>query len=274
MRSLESFNEEYGESFPGLWFYMQLKYFLLNSKNKASYYLPMTPLEHICYKRSPNLKSTSMAYKWLTQLIPIDSHNHKKKWEIDLGIKLSDAQWEKACILAHKCSLSTKAQEISYKILIQWHVTPQKARRWFPTTSDTCWRCGTETGSFMHIWWTCLPIQEYWGKIIRWIKYITETKINLNAAACLIHVNTYTLSKYKKSLTRHLLNAAKTLIPLHWKSTHTPGVKDWFDKVQYTYKMEEILVMKKENNTNFNKMWQPWYLFTLSDEFKTATIPN
>lgn len=111
----------------------------------------MTPLEHICYKRSPILKTTSMAYNWLTQSTPIDSHNHKERWEKDLGTKISDVQWEKACILAHKCSLSTKAQEISYKILTQWYVTPQKARWWFPTISDTCWRCGTETGSFVHI---------------------------------------------------------------------------------------------------------------------------
>lgn len=67
-----------------------------------------------------------------------------------------------------------------------------------------------------------------------------------------------------KNLNGHLLNAAK--------STYTPKVKDWLDKVQYIYKLEEISAMKRENSAKFNQMWQPWWLFTQSDEFATANI--
>lgn len=81
---------------------------------------------------------------------------------------------------------------------------------------------------------------------------ITETKLDLNAAACLLHINSFSLNKYKKSLTRHLLNAAKTLIPLHWRSMHVPTVKDWLDKVESIYKMEETVAMKKEAITKFH----------------------
>lgn len=153
-------------------------------------------------------------------------------------------------------------------------MTPLKAKRWLHTTSDTCWRCGVDTGSFMHIWWSCPPILDYWKNISEWIKHITDTKIKLNAAARLIHINSFTISKYKKSLTRHLLTAAKTLILLHWKTTHPPSVKDWLDRVQYLYRMEEILAMKKENSENFIKIWQPWLLFSYSSEYQTLLKCN
>lgn len=147
-------------------------------------------------------------------------------------------------------------------------MTPQKGKKLFHTASDTCC-CSKETGSFMHIWWRCPPILDYWDKITKWIKHITDTKIILNAVACLLHINSFSISKYKKSLSRHLLTAAKTLITLHWKSTHTLTVKDWLDRVQYMYKMEKILVMKKENSTSFNELWHPWLLFTLSNEYQS-----
>lgn len=79
----------------------------------TSYCQAMKPLESICYKRSPVLKTTSLAGSWLNQSTHKDNNKHRENWELDLGIRISDAQWEKACILAHKCSLSTKPQETS-----------------------------------------------------------------------------------------------------------------------------------------------------------------
>lgn len=59
----------------------------------------MTPLESICCKRSPALKTTSLAYTWVNQSTHKDNNKHKAKWELDLEIKISDVQWEKAYIL-------------------------------------------------------------------------------------------------------------------------------------------------------------------------------
>lgn len=49
--------------------------------------------------------------------------------------KFSDSQWINACILAHKCSISTWLHETSYKILTNWYTTPSKLKKWFPRTS-------------------------------------------------------------------------------------------------------------------------------------------
>lgn len=68
------------------------------------------------------------------------------------------------------------------------------------------------------------------------------------------------------------LNAAKTLIPMHWKSTHVPTVKDWLEKVNTIYKMEETVAKQKETATKFHKMWKQWWLFTQSDDFNKANV--
>lgn len=53
---------------------------------------------------------------------------------------------------------------------------------------------------------------------------MTETSLTLNAACCLLHMSNFPLKLYKKSLTKHLLNAAKALILILWKTTRTPTI--------------------------------------------------
>lgn len=100
LKSYDSMKEEFGESLPDEWFYIQLHDFLQNSQFKASYCLPMTPLEQICYKRTPVYKTTSLAYSWLTQKKHSDNNRHRESREQALKTKLTDAQLERL----HFCS--------------------------------------------------------------------------------------------------------------------------------------------------------------------------
>lgn len=227
-----------GMTTPGFWFYLQLKDFLMNSKHKLAYCKNITQLEQICLSGSQIAKSTSLIYSWLCQ--PSAKWHNKSKiiWEETLGVALSEAQWEKDSLFAHKCSLSSRYQEISYKVLTQWYITPLKTKHWFPTLSDTCWRCHEEVGSFLHTWWSCPPVLDFWTQVVYWI-IITDTEIPLDA--CLLNVNSLSIRKYKKTLTKHLLTAAKTLIPLHWRSSSSPTVKDWLGRVHHMFKMDEII---------------------------------
>lgn len=131
-----------------------------------------------------------------------------RKWSEDLQMNIKGKKLRNVCILTHKCSISTKAQETAYKLLTHWYTTPEKLHRWQPQTPDTCWWCQCETGTLIHIWWHCPLLATFWNKVREIITFITETKLTLNAAFCLLHVTDFTLKKYKHSLSKHLLNAA------------------------------------------------------------------
>lgn len=151
------------------------------------------------------------------------------------------------------------------KFTNQWYTTPVKIKSWLPQESDSCWRCNTGRGTFLHIWWSCPKIQTYWQMIIKWIKHITETKMDLDPACCLLHVNLL-YRKYNKSLVRHLLSSAKVLIPLKGKTRHTPSIKDW----RQSMKWKKPWLIRK-TSTQFHKIWRFWYLFKLSEDYKTLT---
>lgn len=69
VKSYETLQSEWGKSFPGLWFYFQMKDFLVNSKHKTKYCLPMMHVETLCFKRSQVANTTSLSYSWLNQLL-------------------------------------------------------------------------------------------------------------------------------------------------------------------------------------------------------------
>lgn len=93
-----------------------------------------------------------------------------------------------------------------------------------------------DTVSLIHIWWSCPLLAPFWDKVIESITLITETKLVLDAACCLLHISNFTLKKYKHSLTKHLLNAAKSLIPIHWNSPRFLPQRTGFIELQKSMK--------------------------------------
>lgn len=201
------------------WVYLQARSYLKENHKGGDFSRPLTEFESVCRKGEPVNRTTSMAYAWLQEAKGPADDRLRRRWSDALQINITSTQWKNVCILAHKCSISTKVQETAYKLMTRWYLTPMRLNKWFPQVSDRCWRCMKDKGSLLHIWWQCPLIANYWNEILDLIKLITETTQPLDAACCLMHISNWPLKKYKRSLTRHLLNAANSLIPIYWKST-------------------------------------------------------
>lgn len=202
--------------------------------------------------------TTSIAYTWLQKDKGPADDRLRRRWSDALQVTITPKQWRNACILSHKCSISTKMQETAYKLLTKWYITPVK-------------RCMEDTGSLFHIWWQCPKIAIYWNKVIDLTILITETSLPLDATCCLLHITKCPLKKYKNSLTKHLLNAAKSLIPIHWKSPRVPTVVEWLHRVTEMYEMEDTLAQSSEQVEKFHVDWQPWNVFKYSRAFVDIT---
>lgn len=112
------------------------------------------------------------------------------------------------------------------------------------------------------------PISHHTGhKSRNLITQITETKLRLTPECCLLHINSRALKKYKWSLTKHMLNAAKSLIPLHWKSVSVPTIKDWLLRMNDIHDMEKSIAIAHESTSQFHATWTTWFLFKLSKKY-------
>lgn len=105
-----------GQTLPH-WTYLQLRNFLSNRKSKSLFSKAPAQFETLCINALEVRKNTSLTYAWLQASLSVQPVHFKSKWEKALRRKISDTQWKKACILAHKCSISTRLQETSYRLL-------------------------------------------------------------------------------------------------------------------------------------------------------------
>lgn len=68
----------------------------------------------------------------------------------------------------------------------------------------------------------------------------------------------------KKSILRHLLNAAKSCVPLHWKSTQPLTVSLWLHKRQDINEMEDLILTAQHKK--YSKTWRLRNMFICSVE--------
>lgn len=66
---------------------------------------------------------------------------------------------------------------------------------------------------------------------------------------------------YKKSLTLHLINAAKQCIPMFWRQTNPPTTYHWFCRIDRIAEIEVLIHQARENPTKFQKTWACWSHF-------------
>lgn len=156
-----------------------------------------------------------------------------------------------------------KTQKTNYKIVTRWYNTPTKLQKNFPSTSDRCWRCQGDRGTIL---WTCPSLEHFWKTIQHIIQKFTKRPILTDPAFFLLHASNISRKTYKKSLIRHLLDAAKSCIPLCWKSTQSPTISLWLRRVEDIEKMEALILTACHQNEQFTKTWSIWNMFIFSDE--------
>lgn len=149
-----------------------------------------------------------------------------RQWERDLSMQLSAQEWTNVHTLIHKGSMNVQVQESAYKLFSRWYRTPLLLHRFNPTIPQTCWRCNTDTGSLLHIWWSCSKIQPFWKEVHTLITRITTYTLDFNPAMFLLHHSSFHIPAYHRSLAMHLVNSARMCIPPKWRSPEPPTMKE------------------------------------------------
>lgn len=101
-----------------------------------------------------------------------------------------------------------------------WYRTLNKLHTYYPNVSPLSWRCNKAHGSSLHIWWDYPLLQPFWKEVHPLMTKITTYCPDYTLAQFHLNHTSLPQSAYKKSLTLHLINAAKMCIPLHWKDSN------------------------------------------------------
>lgn len=208
----------------------------------------LSRFEQRCLDEESMRPSLAYFYEVLTSLEAPQDLNFIQAWEREMGTTFSQRQKVKILKSIHKTSVASRYQEGGYKILTRWYRTPSVLHKIFPQVSNVCWRCMRSEGTMLHIFWECEKIRGFWKMVEETVRDITGVSLGENPAAFLLNDVPMSVEKYKNSLLKHLLMAARACIPALWKSSVPPTRSQWWARITEIQQMENLTLMLKEQD--------------------------
>lgn len=178
----------------------QLSHFLHSLKPPADSDQSLTTLEKICNASGTIAHTLSLTYSLLNTPQADFIPPGLLKWERKLNCHFNTTKRQHILRFTHKSSICAKIQETNYKLLSRWYRTPLILRKFFPATSDLCWRCRADRGTLIHIFWSCPVLDNFWRTLHKVAQKFTERTIPDDPAFFLLHASNIPEKAYKTSV--------------------------------------------------------------------------
>lgn len=128
----------------------------------------------------------SRLYHTIHTLTPRSVNSARDRWSTDLGLDISDDQWQYCCRQTALISASCRFRIIHYKYLQQLYYTPAKKFRFRLSDNDCCERCRRPGADFLHLAWGCPRIQEFWEQVIAALGHMTGITLGADPLVALL----------------------------------------------------------------------------------------
>lgn len=100
------------------------------------------------------------------------------KWEADFDIcTFIPDQQNNIIRFTLKSSICTRIQETSFNILTCWYhymIHKFAIHKFFPNTTNHCWRYQEERETMLHIFWSCPELDHYWREVWMIVQKLTD----------------------------------------------------------------------------------------------------
>uniref|UniRef100_A0A8C5MYT0 Reverse transcriptase domain-containing protein n=1 Tax=Leptobrachium leishanense TaxID=445787 RepID=A0A8C5MYT0_9ANUR len=234
----------------------------------------LTPFEDFCRLALPLSRSISTIYALLqkhdTALPPFCG-----RWETLLELDFTPEVWSKTIYLTLHGSQAFKMIETSYKLLTFWYYTPSQTVHFALSCDSICWRCGTQTGTYLHIWWSCEKIAPFWSMVAEVVMEVTGLDLPFTPAVYLLLHLPGAQRELRNSVILHLILAARRLIPAHWRSPEIPSLREWAETIEAMRAVEYLTVQQTEGqNPAHVQKWFYWDRFRASSAFRRKLENN
>lgn len=67
-----------------------------------------------------------------------------------------------------------------------------------------------------------------------------------------------------------MVNAARMCVPVHWRSTSSPSIPEWFEQINRVAEME-LIYITLDKIPKFTNIWEPWTTFKSSQLYEELT---
>lgn len=181
----------------------------------------------------------------------------RRQWQTDLECEITDNVWASVIENTHKILCCNIDRERQFKILHRLHCTPWLRGR-LGLNLSICIKCNSETGTYVHMFWTCAKIQSFWREVRDEVSSLIGYDCQLSPLQCVLAARVDSARNNPNAkLIGILLYAARKSILKLWISKDTPSLDDWYKEVLRILPLERLTYTIHDNVDGFIKIWQP-----------------
>lgn len=136
----------------------------------------LAPMQHILGTNTAS-KLVSRIYNMIHTQRELLATQSRVRWEKELGIAMTDEQWEDCCLQTERVSASSRLRIIHYKFLHRLYYTPAKMYKYKFRDNDSCDRCHAERARFLHLVWECPGVRDYWTQVFNALQTMIATPL-------------------------------------------------------------------------------------------------
>lgn len=210
-------------------------------------------------------KGVSLIYLLLQEKNTFFKSKPLLDWETDLNLQFTDYQWLTAINSVYKATSCTSLWEVTQKTLMRWYLTPHRLAKFNIHASHDCWRGCGQTGTLLHILWTCPHLQQLWLGVQNMLREVLHLPITLTPQLAILNLNIDELPTHLRQVTVHILLATKLLLTRNWKSNIIPPIAEVVKVVQTHYTYETLLSRGSQHHSKTLDLWNPWYKWHASN---------
>lgn len=213
--------------------------------------------EYFTKKPTPP-RGISLFYNLFQHKLEFTKSPPYQKWESDLGIHITNTQWQHAFRSLHKATRCVNHWELSQKMALRWYLTPYRVSKFGNHNSPLCWRnCGS-IGNLLHMFWTCKHLTSFWGSIFRSISTITGILTRPKPSLAILNIGIELFPPEFRTVITHIFLVARTLIAKHWRTDKAPNVSEVLTTSQTHYVYESLLAGRSGQKEKFDNQWKIW----------------
>lgn len=181
----------------------------------------------------------------------------------DRWYNLDDQAWLQIWTSFPFCSSILSTQWQTIKTIMRWYYTPLKMNKINSNISPKCVKGSGVQANYLHNWWHCSYIKNFWSKILTEVKTIIDSDIPFTIPWILLN---YWSSRHLDStsweICMMLLTIAKASIALKWRDAKLPSIQVWRKKVLQHFVLNKLEFVVSNNTSskaynNFTVIWFP-----------------
>lgn len=186
----------------------------------------------------------------------------REQWENDMGVSLSDEEWEMALTRVHSSSICSRHALIQFKVLHRLHFSKAKLARIFPNKSPICDKCKQTTATLYHMFWSCSKLDNFWSSFFDTMSQIYGVDIQPSPLIAILGIipesDQGSFPAYLQRAFAFSSLLARRLILFKWKDTTPPIHNHWIRDMMQSLKLEKIRGTLNGSLQSFQKTWDPF----------------